>query len=120
MKLNFPNPFKRKSRLDALQEQLDRGDWIREIENTRGFRLIKQVLVNEKAFTLTKLRRCTPEELLEFQTYYEALDFIDRAIIQWQREGEVARNILFPRAEEIEKMEFVESQPNTPRTGTGD
>lgn len=105
-------PFKKKSRVEELQEQCDRGDWIKEIENTRGFRLINQVLVNERNYVLGAMRSCKPDELVRLQAYADAIELLGYAIARWRAEGEIARNTLYGRLEAIDKMEFDASQPN--------
>ena len=112
--MNFKNPFKRnKPRSEELREQFDRGEWIKEIENTRGFRLINQLLLNEKNWVLTALRGCKPDELERLQAYADAIDVLGVGLLRWKKEGEMAREILYGRLEAMDEMQFDSSQPNT-------
>lgn len=108
----WPKSKKPKSKVELLADQIERGDWLREIEQTRGYQLILTLVRENLAFLLKELENCEPDSLPQLQADIKAMRTLDYALRNWQEEGKKARQILTGRAEPEKLAVLTQAQPN--------
>lgn len=104
---------KSKPQKQQLEEQHERSEWLKEIEHTRGFRLILAMIAQNETWLRDKLENCSKDELAEYQSDLRAVKMWKFAFSRWDKEGEKAREILFGRTGPVEPTQFAVSGPNS-------
>ena len=106
-------PWQKKESLKKeLEQQFERTEWLKEIEHTRGFRLIVTMISQNESWLRDKLENCNAAELMEFQADLKAVKTWKFALSRWDSEGDKARELLFGRAE-IDNNAVAVASPNS-------
>lgn len=113
---------KSKNKAQEIREQYERLEWLKEIEPTRGYRLIVTMIAQNEQWLQQSLENMPPitcltdEQKAEYSQYQSDLRSVRQwkyALTRWDAEGDKAREILFGRTGPIDNKSFGESAPNT-------
>src|SRR5258705_4076613 len=92
---------------EELKGWIERGNAIKEIEDTRGYKLIMAQTEKEILWAMAQLEVCEEKQLVEFRMYLRSLRFLKDYILTTERNADISSSVLSGRKGEIGRESFV-------------